>query len=74
MNQMTLGSRLKELAETPQLIEIYAKGNCKHCLGRGFERLSHPVLGNSVRFCDCVKKNITKEIKEIKELEDEEDD
>jgi len=60
-------NRLRDLRNDPQLIVFYAKENCKKCYGRGYQRYSHPTLGDKLVFCKCVEKNVRKETDELEE-------
>ena len=66
-----LGPLLQE-AETNQTIRhMYAKKNCRQCLGRGINKTSTPTpntFGKTTQFvdkdrlCDCVIKTIKREL------------
>jgi len=61
-------NRLRDLRNDPQLIVFYAKENCKHCYGKGYQTFNHPVTGDKVVFCRCVEKNVRKETDELERV------
>lgn len=59
-----LADELKEIAKNPELALIYAKKNCRHCIGKGWITRSFPVNGQSLEreeICQCVYKKLKKE-------------
>jgi len=58
---------LDDAKKNPTVAAAYAKSNCKHCLHKGIITHSIPIPNQLPReyntLCDCVAKNIKKEIK-----------
>ena len=60
---------MNDIYENQHLVQFYANGHCKQCLGRGTRTHSLPNgVGQWVErrtLCPCVKRAVQKEAKEL---------
>ena len=62
---------IQDLLQNPENMTVYAKRKCSVCSGKGYYSLDNminaiaqfPISNNENTLCDCVKKNVVKEVK-----------
>lgn len=51
------------MLQNPDTIQVYAKRKCSVCSGKGYIILANIGQNQEHILCDCVKKNVIKEVK-----------